>query len=564
MSTLRAVIYARYSSDNQSEASIADQVRLCRELIARENWLLVDTFHDAAISGATAFRPGYQAMLNGAREGAFDVVVAEALDRLSRDQEDTAALYERLRFAGVRIITLAEGEISELHVGLKGTMNALFLKDLADKTRRGLRGRIEAGRSAGGRCYGYDVVRRLDERGKPLRGERAINPDEAVVVCRIFERFADGHSPIAIARQLNAERLPGPEGQAWRDTTIRGHAARGTGILRNELYIGRLVWNRMHFIKDPSSGRRVSRPNPREQWIVEEVPALRIVEQDLWDRVQKRLGDIREACGANSPDRPRYWEKRRAQHVLTGKVVCGRCGGPLSNVGRDYLACSAARRQGVCDNRASIRRQALEQQVLEALRTRLMAPELVAEFVAEFTREWNQLLQNRDAGRAQAERELAQVRRKLAGLIDAIADGLRASGLQKQLSDLEARQAALEAELGAPMPPQPRLHPNLAELYRTRVSELHASLRADPDGRESLEVVRSLIERVVVHPRGEWKSFEIELEGQIAAMVRLASGDQSASRSRQSAADRGLFDRSVKVVAGTCNHRQLPSLMVIC
>src|ERR1035437_9087390 len=145
--TLRAVIYARYSSENQREASIDDQISLCRERISLEGWTLINAFGDAAISGATTTRPGYQALIEGAREAAFDVVVAEALDRLSRDQEDVAALFKRMQFAGIKIITLAEGEISELHVGLKGTMNALFLKDLAQKTHRGLRGRVEAGRS---------------------------------------------------------------------------------------------------------------------------------------------------------------------------------------------------------------------------------------------------------------------------------------------------------------------------------------------------------------------------------------------------------------------------------
>src|SRR5687767_12513103 len=88
----------------------------------------------------------------------FDVVLAEALDRFSRDQEDTAGLFKRLTFAGVNIVTLAEGDITHLHVGLKGTMNALFVKDLADKTRRGLRGRVELGKSGGGLCYGYKVA----------------------------------------------------------------------------------------------------------------------------------------------------------------------------------------------------------------------------------------------------------------------------------------------------------------------------------------------------------------------------------------------------------------------
>ena len=233
--TLRAAIYARYSSENQSEASIDDQVRLCRGLIAREGWSLAEAYTDAGISGATLLRPGFQALMKGAQSGAFDVVVAEALDRFSRDQEHVASLLKQMRFAGIRLVTSAEGEIGELHVGLKGTMNALFLKDLAQKTHRGLTGRIAAGKSAGGRCYGYDVVRRRDERGEPIRGERAVNPAEAAIVRRIFTMFAAGASPIAIAKQLNAEGLHGPSGHAWRDTTIRGHASRGTGILRNEL-----------------------------------------------------------------------------------------------------------------------------------------------------------------------------------------------------------------------------------------------------------------------------------------------------------------------------------------
>jgi DNA invertase Pin-like site-specific DNA recombinase len=129
-----------YSSENQREASIEDQIRLARAHIEDRGWTFLHAYNDRAISGASALRPGYQRLLAHARAGQFDVVVAEALDRLSRDQEDVAALYKRLSFAGIRIVTLAEGEITELHVGLKGTMNALFLKDLAQKTHRGLRG----------------------------------------------------------------------------------------------------------------------------------------------------------------------------------------------------------------------------------------------------------------------------------------------------------------------------------------------------------------------------------------------------------------------------------------
>src|SRR6478672_5312689 len=162
---MRAVIYARYSSDQQREASIEDQIRVCERRIEREGWTLLHSYYDRALSGASRLRPGYQKLLTDARAGVFDVVVAEALDRLSRDQEDVAALFKQLRFQGIRLITLAEGEISELHVGLKGTMNALFLRDLALKVHRGLEGRVRQGRSGGGLCYGYDVVREHDGRG---------------------------------------------------------------------------------------------------------------------------------------------------------------------------------------------------------------------------------------------------------------------------------------------------------------------------------------------------------------------------------------------------------------
>jgi DNA invertase Pin-like site-specific DNA recombinase len=276
--TVRAVIYARYSNDNQSEASIDDQIRICEERVAREGWMLQRIYRDAALTGANTLRAGYQALLAGARDGAFDVVVAEALDRLSRDQEDVAALFKRLRFAGIRIMTLAEGEVSELHVGLKGTMNALFLKDLADKTRRGLRGRVEAGKSAGGNSYGYRVAAsRFGENGKPVTGTREIHAGEAAIIERIFSDYAAGLSPKRIALQLNAGGIRAPRGGLWSASTINGNRARGTGILNNELYIGRLIWNRLTYSKDPDTGRRRSRQRADAEQIVKELPDLRTI-----------------------------------------------------------------------------------------------------------------------------------------------------------------------------------------------------------------------------------------------------------------------------------------------
>ncbi len=179
----------------KASTSIEDQFRICREHATREQWTVIGAYHDAAISGASVIlRPGVQALLQDAQRGKFDIVLAEALDRLSRDQADVAILFKHLRFAGVQIFTLSEGEISELHVGLKGTMNALFLKDLAAKTHRGIRGRVEKGKSGGGLCYGYDVVKDISAAGEPIRGERTINEAEAEIVRRVFREFAAGIS----------------------------------------------------------------------------------------------------------------------------------------------------------------------------------------------------------------------------------------------------------------------------------------------------------------------------------------------------------------------------------
>src|SRR5438045_3770481 len=147
---MKVALYARYSSENQRDASIADQIRVCRVFAEREGWLVVDEFSDHAISGASLLRPGFQALMRRALDREFDVVLAESLDRFSRDQEDTAGLFKRLTFAGVSIVTLAEGDITFLHIGLKGTMNAMFLKELADKTRRGRRGSLAVRKTRSG------------------------------------------------------------------------------------------------------------------------------------------------------------------------------------------------------------------------------------------------------------------------------------------------------------------------------------------------------------------------------------------------------------------------------
>ena len=199
-------------------------------------------------------------------------------------------------------------------------------------------------------------------------------PHEAGIVRRMFNDYAAGKSPQAIAKQLNKENVPGPSGTGWGPSTIHGNPDRGTGILNNELYIGKLVWNRLRYIKDPETGKRVSRPNPESAWITQEVPELRIIADDLWQAVKARQKSLRSTrTGKKAPG---YWDRRRPRHLFSGLMRCGCCGGGFANLSSERIGCAKARYKGTCDNRHTIRRDVLDAAVLEGLQSHLMDPAL--------------------------------------------------------------------------------------------------------------------------------------------------------------------------------------------
>ena len=509
-------LYARYSTDNQREASIEDQLRLCRERAQREGWQIIETYADAAISGASMIlRPGIKTLLADAQSGRFDVVMAEALDRLSRDQEDIAALFKRLRFAGVRIVTLSEGTVDELHVGLKGTMNALFLRDLAAKIKRGQIGRVVNGYSAGGLSYGYRVVKKLDERGEPIRGLREVDEDQAGVIRRIFHEFASGMSARMIAASLNRDGIPSPVGGTWGASTINGNLKRRSGFLYNEAYIGLLVFNRVQMVKDPETGKRVSRPNPPEQWQVVEAPHLRIVSDELWDAVQAR----KKLYGGT-----RLHERRRPKHMFSGLVRCGCCGASYTIKNREQLACAAHREKGTCTNNRTIRVSELERRVLDGIKRRLLAPEAIAECLAEYHAERRRLMAKARQERQQIDKRLGAIDSQIRNIIDAIADGIATTGMKSRLIEIEAEKERLSADLAAMAEASNvvELHPASIEAYRRKVAELQNALQTDDsERREAANVIRSLVTSIEVMPREGRGELELSVHGALAELLNL-------------------------------------------
>ena len=539
----RCAIYARYSSDQQREASIEDQVRICRARAEREGWPVFEVFSDYAVSGSSMLRQGYQALLEAVRRGTVQVVLAESLDRFSRDQEHIAGFYKAAAFAGVKVVTLAEGEISELHIGLKGTMSALFLKDLAQKTHRGVEGVVRSGRSGGGLSFGYQVVRGLRTDGTVMTGELAIDAAQAAVVQRVFAGYGNGQSPRSIAKQLNAEGVPGPRGGQWTAGLLLGGAERETGMLRNRLYIGERVWNRQRFVKDPSTGKRVARPNPRTAWVTTPVPDLAIIDAETWDLVQARLEAGRrqmatpvvpagEEAAYPTPNRgARLAGARRPAWLLSGLVRCGLCHGPLSVMGSGgRLGCANHVERGTCTNKRTLLRDKLVSRVLVGLKERLLAPELVEEFVRSFVAEVNAANRQRGARQASLAAEQAKLTRQVRTLLDLLKDGHGGPAMAAELRALEQRQESLAAEIAAAgMPePVPALHPNLPALYRRKVETLELALQDPATAAAAAEALRGLIEAIEVFPGARRGEVEVMLRGDLAAFLHL--GEAGADR----------------------------------
>lgn len=514
---MRAAIYARFSSDLQDARSITDQVSLARKYAETRGLKVAAVYEDAAISGASVInRPGLQRLLGDAAGGKIEVLVTESLDRLSRSQADIAALYERLSFLGVRIETLADGHVSEIHVGLKGTMAALFLKDLAQKTKRGQLGRVKAGRIPGGKSYGYDVVASGDDRGR-----RVINEREAAVVRRIYAEYVDGRGTLEIVKALNREGIPGPTGRPWSLSTVVGSPKRRNGLLNNEIYRGVIVYNRQRFVKDPATGKRVSRPNPESEWVRQDVPELRIIEEATWLAAQR----LRE-----SRSTPHFYHRRNPQRLLSGLVHCGCCGAKYNIVMRDYMRCSSRTNHGLCPESRSIKMAEVEQRVLTAIEQRLLTPKMFDAAAVAYREEFVRAQGDRDAMRAKLETELADVERKFKRLLGLVEDGHADPGVAgPRLNELSARKRQLTAELASRPNEVPQVQVgDGGESYRALVADLRDRLSAGgadlSEAREAAQIVRGLVQRITVMAGEDDDPQPIEIEA--GSSINMQTADQ--------------------------------------
>ena len=305
-------------------------------------------------------------------------------------------------------------------------------------------------------------------------------------------------------------------------STLHGNRERGTGILNNELYIGRQIWNRLNYAKDPDTGKRISRPNPEAHWVISDVPELRIVEQPLWDAAKARQGSLKTK---NTGDN--IWDRRRPRTLFSGLLKCGCCGGGFSKVSQTQFGCSTARNKGkaLCANKLTISQTDLEERVLEALQDNLMDQELLEVFCREYAKERNRLNAQAEQGRGALEKELATVNRDHSKLVDAIIAGIPADQVKDKMQALTERREALEAQLTHTSAPDPiRIHPTMAATYQARVRSLISGLNKAGEMQEAQEALRGLVDRIVLQPSPETGKLDIILEGALSGLLTLSLG----------------------------------------
>ncbi len=464
---MRAAIYARYSSQNQSEKSILDQVRVCKQYIA-EHGLTLDEQHiytDEAISGSLLMRPGLQAVERAAEHKEFDALVVDDLSRLSRSNHQMLTLVLRLNYLQLKLISVSDGIITDddnakLGIHVRGLINEMYLDDLKKKTIRGLEGQKLRGFSAGEGVYGYRTKPvgelKLNKKGQAKYDGMVhyVDPEQAEVVRRIFKEFTEGKAITRIVADLNEARVPTKKRRpgGWNVSTV-------SRILKSEKYIGKWVWKQFKNVRDPMTGKRrpVRRPDGEHVSLFRE--DLIIVDRNVWESVQKKWKDLQGTWPVRKDQQGSLQQKSYVhtspRYLLSGLMKCQVCCGAIllvSGKGAGYYGCFNARRK-TCSNALWVSRSRVEQAILSDLQEKLLTPENLAYVYKQVAKAVNESLDDVPATlktkKVQHEKVLAEIRNYLefirsGNLSKAVAEALKEAehkddNLRQDIEGLEAQ-----------------------------------------------------------------------------------------------------------------------------
>jgi DNA invertase Pin-like site-specific DNA recombinase len=369
-----ARLYARYSTDRQSESSIADQLNVGRACATSHGWPVASEHTDEGISGAAlGNRPGLRGLLDILKPG--EALIVTDLSRLSRSQ-DLAPLITRLRHRGIRVIGAQDGYDSEsrtarMQAGLSGIMSEEFRAMIADRTHSSMELRARGGERMAGKPY-----------------------ENVEVVREIFQKWVDGESLKGIASGLNRRGIPSP-GADWKQrASPRGKwlISSVRALLLNEVYAGRMIWNRSRWVKDPDTGIRKRIERPESEWIVTECEPA--VDQETWELAQSRF-ESRPGRGGQQ------------KYLLSGLLECAFCGSKLiiyGGGGQQRYHCGAYHQGGIhaCPNTSSFPRAPAETAILDPVIRDMLSPEAISIGV-------RMMAEERRAAEAPAPRESQEV-----------------------------------------------------------------------------------------------------------------------------------------------------------
>ena len=520
MAAMRCACYARFSSDLQRQTSIDDQLAVARRYADQQRWTVLGahTYTDEAISGSSLEgRPGIHALLAAAETTPrpFDVLLVDDSSRVARDLRDALHVLRMLKFAGIRTIYLSQqidsdNEQAETLLTVHGLVDGLYLCEMSQKVKRGLAGQIDRGFSVGHRTYGYRAVPvpdpsgKRDDNGHPaLLGKRLEIVDaHAHVIRDVFTWYADGVGAGEIAAKLNRAGVSGPTGKMWRDSAVRR-------LLGNERFLGKLIWGQTVHARRPGTRQKVVRPVPRDRWHVHEGPELRVVSDELWERVQRRRAEVREVFKLRD-SQPLVRGKNAAlysKHLFSGLMRCGVCQGSISVVaggrGKPRYGCAQAWRSGRagCSNRITIQACVVDQILLTRLREELQRPEMVAHLADAVTSELNRLIDTRPKRRDELAVLRAETQRKLAHLVEAVERSGGATALYQAIQERESELATLETEVASLETPLEGRLAVIPTWIKQQLNDIVALLQLSP-ARTKVEF-RRLGVRFTLHPHEE-------------------------------------------------------------
>ncbi len=488
---MRTIVYSRVSTDAQADegTSLDTQERASLEYAGAAGYTVIRTIRDTA-SGSSLERPGMAEVRRMMRDGECDVLLAFALDRVSRSQNHIGVLFDEAETSGVRLDFATEDfedtAIGKFIVAARALIAEVEREKIAERTMRGKAERARNGQLAqgtGAGCYGYIYVRET--------GQRVLNPQQSPVVGRIFEGFASGKAVNRIATELNADGIPTLTGKQWYPVTVHR-------ILRNETYTGRTVYRRTKAEMIRQSGgrsrkRRVVEQDPSEHIVIDGA-SPQIVSPELYASAQARFEDP-ERRNARAPSRT---------YPLSGRLRCRDCGagmvGQSVNRGRYlYYRCNRlylSREDKRCASRL-VRKEVLESAVRDTIGDVLANPEL-AIGMAERLRGGT----DHAARLTELTRELSHLDESEDRLVDLYTEGeIARDAFQEKKERLTRRRAALEreqAQLRSECEPGPD-----PELLRERMPEALEFIREwvrEADGDELALLLQALEVRVNVAP----------------------------------------------------------------